>query len=71
MNRQELVFEQPREVLEPRVMVSIGESHEEADIVAVPAPLLRRDASEEPFGSIEDELPASHADTSQIAAWAW
>src|SRR5437667_175096 len=62
--------QEPRRVLEAGVVVPVGPGDEEADVVAGAAANLRGFVGEDAFGSLEDELGASHAATSHTAACA-
>src|SRR5439155_1015181 len=76
-NRRALVDDQevtgaqePRQVLEARVVLAVGPGDEEADVVAGATANLRGFVGEDAFGSLEHELGAPHAATSHTAACA-
>ena len=62
--------QEPRQVHEAGVAVAVGPGDEETDVVAGAATNLRGFVGEDAFGSLEDELGASHAATSHTAACA-
>ena len=52
------------------MVLAVGPGDEETDVVAGAAANLRGFVGEDAFGSLEDELGASHAATSHTAACA-